>query len=259
MSYDLTGATVSSTYGRIVQVVLGNPNTYYDGFGNLLDIGSPIGATGPTGPSGISFNWTGDWDEMMLYFSNDVVSYNGSSYICTVDISGTPPFQSPENNISWDILAEGKYAPFYFQSDRPIVDPTVLGSRWLDSDTGKEYVWVFDGYNYNWMQPTQITTIKNRTNEISTATYSVNFNFDYYGVIYTNGICTINLPIGISPDDDGKMITISDEVGGISKYNRGINVLGTASQLINGYDDIIMKIDRMSLTFTFRNSSWKTI
>jgi len=31
MSYNLTGTTVSTTYGRIVQVVLGTPNTYYDG------------------------------------------------------------------------------------------------------------------------------------------------------------------------------------------------------------------------------------
>lgn len=36
---DLTGLTVSSTYGRIVQVIDGR---YYDGFGNLLNIGSNL-------------------------------------------------------------------------------------------------------------------------------------------------------------------------------------------------------------------------
>ena len=36
MTYSLTGYTASSTYGRLVQVVDGD--TYYDGFGNLLDL-----------------------------------------------------------------------------------------------------------------------------------------------------------------------------------------------------------------------------
>lgn len=54
MSNNLTGTTVSNTYGRLVQIVGG---LYYDGFGNLLDLGGtfsegPTGATGPTGPAG---------------------------------------------------------------------------------------------------------------------------------------------------------------------------------------------------------------
>ena len=61
MSYDLTGVTVSFSYGRIVQVAHGVPNLYYDGFGNLLDLGSsgatgsdgPIGPTGATGTNGL--------------------------------------------------------------------------------------------------------------------------------------------------------------------------------------------------------------
>jgi len=60
MSYDLTGVTVSFSYGRIVQVAHGVPNLYYDGFGNLLDLGAPgatgndggTGATGDAGPTG---------------------------------------------------------------------------------------------------------------------------------------------------------------------------------------------------------------
>jgi hypothetical protein len=46
MSNNLTGATVSSTFGKLVQTVGG---LYYDGFGNLLELG---GATGPTGADG---------------------------------------------------------------------------------------------------------------------------------------------------------------------------------------------------------------
>jgi len=53
MSNNLTGLTVSNTYGRLVQVVGG---LYYDGFGNLLDLGGvstgPTGSQGVTGPTG---------------------------------------------------------------------------------------------------------------------------------------------------------------------------------------------------------------
>ena len=51
MQYDLTGNTVSSTYGRLVQTVGG---LYYDGFGNLLNLGGGTAAIGPQGPQGFS-------------------------------------------------------------------------------------------------------------------------------------------------------------------------------------------------------------
>jgi hypothetical protein len=50
MTYSFTGLTVSSTYGRLVQVI--NTNEYYDGFGNPLNIG--VGTQGPTGPQGVT-------------------------------------------------------------------------------------------------------------------------------------------------------------------------------------------------------------
>lgn len=263
MSYDLTGVTVSGSYGRLVQVIHGSPDTYYDGFGNLLDLGAgsaSIGPTGPAGPAGSALNWMGVWDEMMLYFENDVVFYNGSSYINVVPTSGSPPYQPPQvATASWDLMVEGQYAPFYFQPGRPTTDPTVLGSRWIDSDTGKEYVWVFDGVGYAWMQPTQLTSMRNSTDEITTAEHSATFTWDYLGVVYMGGVCTVTLPQGTSPDHDGKFITIADEVGGISKWGRGIKVQGTASQLINGQASVMMKLERISLTFMYRNSSWKTI
>ena len=89
MNYNLTGATVSFTYGRLVQTING---AFYDGFGNLLN---PFGAT----TSNISVLWTGDWDPYMIYHNLDAVKYNGDTYVCVNNdyyYTGTTPFDSPD-------------------------------------------------------------------------------------------------------------------------------------------------------------------
>lgn len=116
MSYNLTGATVSSTYGRLVQVVQGTPDLYYDGFGNLLNLGpgtasiGPQGSTGPTGSTGLqgqSVVWLGAWDSMMLYFPLDMVYYGSNSYICVSSPIGGPPYNSPDlDTSSWDLMTQ---------------------------------------------------------------------------------------------------------------------------------------------------------
>ena len=148
---------------------------------------------------------------------------------------------------------------FYYQSTQPSPNPTNLGARWIDNDNGIEYVWVYDGVSYLWMQPTQLGGIQYNTAVINTATYSPTFACEYYGVIYNSGVCTVTLPTGVSPDDDGKFVTIADEIGGISYGNRGILVQGSGGQLINGNSSVLMRIERISLTFLYRNSAWKTI
>jgi hypothetical protein len=120
MSYDLTGNTVSNTYGRVVQVVHGVVDTYYDGFGNLLDLGpgtvsvgpmGPTGTTGPIGPTGSqgqSIYWAGSWDNMMLYSYYDVVSYNSNTYICIQSLVPGPMYSSPDlDSIHWQLMVLG--------------------------------------------------------------------------------------------------------------------------------------------------------
>jgi hypothetical protein len=110
MSYNLTGVTVSGSYGRLVQVVYGIPNTYYDGFGNLLDLGpgsssvGPQGPIGPTGPQGLSVNWAGVWDPMMNYFLYDMISYNGNSYIYISNTPGTSVTTPDVDTSKWELM-----------------------------------------------------------------------------------------------------------------------------------------------------------
>ena len=203
------------------------------------------GSSGSSGSSGTSGNGTSG--------SSGTSGTAGSSG--TNGTSGS----SGSSGTSGTSGTGGTGVEFYFQQNAPSPNPTAPGARWIDSDNGIEYVWVFDGTAYSWMQPTQLGSVQYHATVIPTATYAAGFAYEYYGVIYSLGICTVTLPAGASPADDGRFLTVADEVGGISAGNRGILVQGTGGQLINGHASILMQIERMSLTFLFRNNSWKTI
>ena len=223
--YNLTDQKISFTFQNILQTDgIGN---YYNGLGDQIFIsggsgsGGP-GATGPTGATGVT---------------------GAAGPTGATGVTG----------------ATGPYARFYFQQSPPTVATGDIGSRWMDSDTGIEYVWVYDGLNYLWMQPAQIVSTRYVTTYIGTSSHVASFTYNYYGVIYTSGTVTVTLPPAQSPDDDGKNVTIADEVGGISSYGRGIDVSSSDGKLVNGNASVSMKSDWMSLTFLFRNNSWKTI
>jgi len=220
----------------------------------------PTGNDGITGPTGVSV--TGPTGAGVTGpTGNDGIT--GPTGATGAGITGPTGDQGPTGNTGATGI-QGPTGPsgtteFYFQTNVPTPNPTTLGARWIDSDNGIEYVWVYDGVNYLWMQPTQLGNVTYQTYFINTSTYSPTFSYEYYGVIYMEGVCTITLPLGTSSGDDGRFITIADEVGQISYGNRGILVQGSGGQLINGETSILMKIERMSLTFLFRNNSWKTI
>lgn len=65
------------------------------------------GEKGDTGAQGIQGKpglvWRGEYDEKERYFKGNAVSYNGSSYICTLDNTPTAP---DDNGADWELLAE---------------------------------------------------------------------------------------------------------------------------------------------------------
>ncbi len=240
--------SVPELYPRLVQYVNGQ---FYDGNGNLLRIGlisnpnrnklviSDGTNTGLVTLPNVSFE-----NETLILNSNFQL-INGTEqdgYHLVTDTNGLATWTSSRS--------------FYYQTGTPSPNPLNVGSRWIDSDNRYEYIWVSDGTSSSWIQP---TTNNYATNEINTSSYSVSFEYTYYGVIHNSSICEIYLPLGGSSSDNGKFITIADEVGGISSFNKGIKVYTSGSQSINGYSDVLMKVNFMSLTFLFRNGNWKTI
>ena len=63
------------------------------------------GINGATGPAGTSFIWQGVWSDALAYYVNDVVEYEGSSYICIQSHPFTL-FPPPQNPTDWELMAE---------------------------------------------------------------------------------------------------------------------------------------------------------
>ena len=100
----------------------GAPFTYADfTAAQLAALTGPKGDTGPqgekgdkgekgeTGAQGIQgkpgLDWKGEWDATKNYMNGDIVSYNGSSYVCAID--GLPEGIYPgEDEQHWALLAE---------------------------------------------------------------------------------------------------------------------------------------------------------
>jgi hypothetical protein len=59
--------------------------------------------SGSSGTSGSGFTWKGAWDINLGYYVNDVVEYNGSSYVC---IQNVPSLDSPPPSINWSLMAQ---------------------------------------------------------------------------------------------------------------------------------------------------------
>ncbi len=220
MSYNLTGTTVSTTYGRVVQVVHGVVDTYYDGFGNLLDLGPgtySVGPTGPTGPNGSSVFWSGEWDDMMLYSFYDIVSYNGNTYLCIDALTPGPTYSSPDLDLThWVLMAAG------------ITGPT--GSQGPIGPTG------ISGFH--------------SVTEVASSSYSVILNDNptqYFGISYSTPV-TISIPDYTS---DGKVVIIKDESGNAYSQNITIN-----ASKIDQSNQATIAIDNGSITMMWRVNTW---
>jgi hypothetical protein len=66
--------------------------------------GAP-GAPGPAGANGVGFNFLNAFGPYATYAENDVVTYNGSSYVAIVPNGPNPYGPTPDKNPSWSVMA----------------------------------------------------------------------------------------------------------------------------------------------------------
>jgi hypothetical protein len=74
----------------------------------IQGIAGPIGqtgATGPQGPTGTGFNFRTAFDNSVSYATNDVVTFNGSSYVATASNAGPNNATPDSNTTAWSLMA----------------------------------------------------------------------------------------------------------------------------------------------------------
>ena len=70
-------------------------------------IQGPVGPQGPKGDNGEGFNFMGAWVSNNEYFKNDVVTYNGSSYVLIVDTLVGSTTDPATDSTNWSVMAQG--------------------------------------------------------------------------------------------------------------------------------------------------------
>jgi len=183
---------------------------------------------------------------------------------------------------------------FYYQQNPPT--GITFGTRWMDSDTGVEYIYINDGNSSQWVQPTNdgsqgiqgptgptgsqgIRGIQGPTGPTgsqgirgptgptgsSTAIQATNIVIgatyaatisDYYIGVSYSGTAGIVLP---SNPETGRMIVVKDESGQAGYANRYIEIVpGNINDFIDNEDSAILNISNGALQFIYRNG-WRII
>ena len=108
LTYSATGtislATVSVATGITYGSVFETPTFRLDEYGRIITIMtvSTSAFTGPQGPTGTSFVWSGSYATSSTYSLYNVVEYGGSSYI---SIGTNSPGITPSTGLTWSLMA----------------------------------------------------------------------------------------------------------------------------------------------------------
>lgn len=148
---------------------------------------------------------------------------------------------------------------FYYQETPPSLG-VVVGSRWMDSDDGKEYVYINDGDTFQWIQPAAnipptITPVVSTTVSITGSTYAAN-DVDFYIGVNCPTAATITLPLTPST---GREIVVKDESGHAGDgVHRQITVVGASGALIDNKTTTIINLNNAALHLIYRGG-WRII
>ena len=148
---------------------------------------------------------------------------------------------------------------FFYQDSAPDAGITI-GSRWMNSNTGIEYIYISDGDSFQWIQSSvdvtaETPTFTYNTTLVTGSEYAA-VDTDYYiGVSYA-GPVLIQLP---SEPDEGKTVIVKDASGFASYENRKITVVGASiSDTIDNEASAIINVNNGALQFIYKNG-WRII
>lgn len=147
------------------------------------------------------------------------------------------------------------FSQYFISGSTPTGTTINYGDRWYNTNNGIELVYINDGDNDLWVQPSSPPGPPGYSNlmitsSITTSAATLNIDTNYYGVNY-NGNVDISLP---NPSGyDGYNINIKDEIGNAGIYRIRLTPL---SGLIDGNNYVDMNINYMSLHVVARNNNW---
>jgi hypothetical protein len=147
------------------------------------------------------------------------------------------------------------FSQYFISGSTPTGTIINYGDRWYNTNNGIELVYINDGDNDLWVQPSSPPGPPGYSNlmitsSITTSAATLNININYYGVNH-NGNVDISLP---NPSGyDGYNINIKDESGNAGIYRIRLTPL---SGLIDGNNYVDMNINYMSLHVVARNNNW---
>ncbi len=262
MSNNLTGNKVSLTYGKLVQVVDG---VYYDGLGNLLNIGGVSVKNGLSIANNdvilggtLSQNTTINADEYNFTLGNaEIIQFTSS--IFDVETEGIISLDGQ----SMQILADDTITLSSFDTIDVASNNLnfVFSTGSVTSINGEGLVYTSD-YSGTFVTNSLVTkkyvddsTIYNLY-EVNSMTYSATLSEvkkDYFGVGWTSSSVTFNLP-PLSGVINGKVITIKDETGLASINPITINTNG--SDKIDGLNQVIIQTNYASLSIIKKSNGW---
>jgi hypothetical protein len=180
---------------------------------------------------GRSWQWNGiAWDVYSTVSGNVVTQLNGLTGGVTL-AAGSNVTLTPVGNTITISSAGGSGGggggggglTYYYQTTTPTDPGITLGQRWMDSDTGIEFVYINDGNSNQWIQPTVPTGLGATGPQGNTGATGPQGNTGATGPLPTNFVESINGRTGavnfvagtnISITPSGNTFTISASGGG---------------------------------------------
>ena len=130
--------------------------------------------------------------------NSHVLSFNGATGAIGITAGSNITITQSGNTFTISSTASGSGAGFTYTSSAPLTP--AIGDRWMDSDNGKEYVYVNDGTSSQWIEPTSSNGLEGLTYYAATTLYEFGGtgSFVKLGVGTTAPANTLDVVGGIS-------------------------------------------------------------
>jgi len=143
------------------------------------------------------------------------------------------------NGATGDVTISASGLGFTYTSSPP--GSPEVGDRWMDSDTGKEYIYIYDGVSSQWIQPVSSNGLVGVTYDSNTETYEVDANIEIQG--YVSSDTGFQITSGAINSQSGTTYTLlGSDNGKVIVWNTASSAtLTVPSGLAVGYNTTVIQ------------------